>query len=323
MNFTPTDNKGQVEGFCLLKNADVKTSSKGDHYLDATLADADGEINAKLWNYTEAIHGAFTAGQLVKVRGTISVYNGNDQFRIERIRPVTDADCVRTEDFVRSAAYSGEQMFNELLRLTGEFQNRELASLASDILKERRLALLYWPAAFRLHHAIRSGLLLHTLSVVRLCENACQLYPFLNKDLLLTGAMLHDIAKIEEFEVNETGMASGYTVKGNLIGHLAEGAIVVRTAARRLGLSEDLSNLVEHMLLSHHGDPEFGAAVRPMTMEAEVLSEMDMLDARMYEMKEALEPLPSGTFSGKIWSMENRKLYQHGLTDDWGSVRLF
>ena len=323
MNFAPIEGKNLVEGYCLIKSIDKKTSAKGDTYLDMTLSDSTGEINAKLWNYNENLHGEYESNTLVKVRGTISAYNGVDQLRIERIRPVNDSDKVKIEDYVKTAGYEAEAMFNELYSLAEGFSDKELSLLVTTILKERRLPLLYWPAAFKLHHAIRGGLLMHTLSIVRLCRSVCEIYPFVNEELLISGAVLHDIAKIEEFEVAESGIATGYSVKGNLIGHLAEGAIIVRETAKRLNISENTSNLIEHMLLSHHGDPEFGAAVRPMFMEAEILSELDMLDARVYEMKEAVEAVNAGEFTGRLWSMDNRKLYNHGKSELNKSTKLF
>lgn len=315
MNFTPIEGKNLVEGFCLIKSVDKKTSAKGDTYLDMTLSDKDGEINAKLWNYNENLHGVYDANILVKIRGSISEYNGTDQLRVERIRPTNDSDNVKIEDYVKTAEYDSLAMYEELFSMASSFDDKELSLLVTTVLSDRRLSLLYWPAAFKLHHAIRGGLLMHTLSIVRLCKSICTIYPFVNSELLISGAILHDIAKIEEFEVAESGIATGYSVKGNLIGHLAEGAIIVRETAKKCGISEETSNLIEHMLLSHHGDPEFGAAVRPMFIEAEILSELDMLDARIYEMKEAVSAVETGEFTGRLWSMDNRKLYNHGKSD--------
>lgn len=314
MNFTPVDNRGLVEGFCLLKSVDKKTSSKGDTYLDITLADREGEINAKLWNYNEAM-GTYEANTIVKVRGTISQYNGQDQFRIEKMRLTNEKDNVNPADFVKSANYSTEDMFNQLYSIANGFKDEELKTLVTSILNENRETMLYWPAAFKLHHAVRGGLLMHVLSIVRLAQAVCKVYPFVDEELLLSGAILHDIAKLKEFIVTETGVATGYSVKGNLIGHLAEGAIMVREAAKRLGISEETSNLVEHMLLSHHGEPEFGAAVRPLFLEAELLSELDLMDSRIYEIKEALLNTAEGEFSQKMWAMENRKFLNHNRVD--------
>lgn len=315
MNFTAVDNRGTVDGFCLIKNVDVKTSSKGDRYLDMTLSDASGEINAKLWNYNEIMHGEYAANQVVKVRGTISVYNGNDQLRIDRIRHINDDDNVSVSDFVKSAEYDCNDMFTALRDIAAGFKDQELSRLVTYILDSNRLALLYWPAAFKLHHAIRGGLLMHTLSIVRLCEGVCKVYPFVNRDLLLSGAILHDIAKLTEFEVADSGIATGYSVRGNLLGHLAEGAMVVRKASEELGLPFQKTMLLEHMILSHHGEPEFGAAVRPMFIEAELLSQLDLMDARIYEMREALQNTAENDFSGKLWALDNRKLYNHTLSD--------
>ncbi len=311
MNFTPIDNNSLVEGFCIIKSVDKKTSSKGDTYLDMTLGDSDGEINGKLWRYSPEIHGQYDANQIVKVRGTISQYNGADQLRIERIRPTTPEDNIKAEDFVKSADFSGEEMYDELLNLSLSFNDENLKLLVSEILKDNRLKLLYWPAAFKLHHALRGGLLFHTLSIVRLAQAVCEIYPFVDRELLISGAILHDIAKLSEFEVADTGIATGYSVQGNLLGHLAMGAMVINKYAEKLGTDKKVATLLEHMVLSHHGEPEFGAAVRPSFIEAELLSELDLMDSRMFEMREAVGNTEADSFSGKLWAMDNRKLYNH------------
>lgn len=323
MNFTPIDNKGLVDGFCLIKSLDKKTSSKGDAYLDMTLSDADGEINAKLWRYNPSLHGEYTVNGLVKIRGIISQYQGADQLKIEKIRPVSPEDGINAADFVKSADYSGEQMFNELYTLAESFKDGELKKIVTAILDDNRIPLLYWPAAFRLHHAMRGGLLFHTLSIVRLAEGVCKIYPFVDRELLLSGAMLHDIAKLTEFKVTDTGVATGYSAEGNLLGHLAMGAMAINKYAEMLDISPKTAMLLEHMVLSHHGEPEFGAAVRPMFIEAELLSELDLMDSRVYEMREAVSAAPAEDFSARIWAMDNRKLYNHQRTDLNNNTELF
>ncbi len=323
MNFTPLDNNGLVEGFCIVKSVDVKTSARGDSYLDMTLSDKDGEINAKLWRYSKEMHGEYTPNALIKVRGTISPYNGVDQLKIDKIRPTMEGDNVDPSDFVKTALYSGEEMFSELYSIAQSFSDEDLKNIVSAILEDNRLKLLYWPAAFKLHHAVRGGLMLHTLSIVRLAQNVCKVYPFVDEELLIAGAILHDIAKLTEFEVADTGIATGYSVEGNLLGHLAMGATVINRYAEKLGVNKETAILLEHMCLSHHGEPEFGAAVRPMFIEAELLSELDLMDSRVYEMKEAVELAPEGDFSGRIWAMDNRKLYNHSRTDLKKETKLF
>lgn len=311
MNFTSLDNNGRVEGFCLIKSVEVKTSSKGDSYLDMTLADSDGEINAKLWRYQPDVYGEYESNNIVKIRGALSKYNGADQLKVERIRLALPEDNVKVEDFVRSSGYSSEEMYNALMSIADGFEDNELKSLVTSIYADNRLALLYWPAAFKLHHAIRGGLLMHTLSIVRLAESVCAVYPFVDRELLITGAMLHDISKLSEFIVSETGVADGYSIEGNLLGHLTMGAMTIEKYAEKLGISKKTAMLVEHMILSHHGEPEFGAAVRPMFIEAEILSELDLMDSRIYEMREAVIATEADDFSQRLWALDNRKLYNH------------
>lgn len=323
MNFTALDNKGTVDGFCLIKTVDKKVSSKGDTYLDLLLADKDGEINAKLWSYSPDLHGEYEANQIIKVRGTISVYNGNDQLRIDRIRHTYAEDNINPEDYVKTAEYDSAKMYDALYNMAENFADDDLSRLVKHILTLNREALLYWPAAFKLHHAIRGGLLMHTLSIARLAESVCAIYPFVDKDLLLSGVILHDIAKITEFTVAESGVVTGYSIRGNLLGHLTEGAMTVRKVSEEIGVPAEKSMLIEHMILSHHGEPEFGAAVRPAFIEAELLSELDLMDARIYEMREAVESTAALDFTGKLWAMDNRKLFNHSRTDLTSGPKLF
>ncbi len=315
MNFTPIDNLGRVEGFCLVKAVELKTSAKGDSYLDFTLGDKSGEINAKLWRYSAVEHGEYASGDIVKIRGTISKYNGADQLRIEKIRSAISADGVDPADFVQSAAYKSEDMFGKLISICEQMQDEEIKKLVIAIYDDYKERLLYWPAAYRMHHAMRGGLLMHTLSIVRLAQRVCDVYPFVDRDLLLGGAMLHDIAKIKEFEVNAGGTVDNYSIKGNLLGHLTMGAAVVNEYAKKLCISEKTAVLLEHMILSHHGVPEFGAAVKPMFIEAEILSELDLMDARVFEMREAVSGAEKEDFSGRVYALDNIKLFNHGRTD--------
>ncbi len=322
MNFTPVDNAGRVEGFCLIRTVECKSGKNGD-YLDMTLCDKSGEINGKLWRYSVSEHGEYAANDLVKIRGVIRQFNGTDQLNVERIRPVTDNDGVNMEDFVKSSSYTGQQMYDELLSVAASFEEENLKILVTAILEDHRIPLLYWPAAFKLHHAMRGGLLLHTLSIVRLAQKVCEIYPFIDKDLLLAGAILHDISKIEEFIVPDTGVAEGYSVEGNLIGHLALGAIKISKYAEKLGIDDNTAMLLEHMVLSHHGEPEFGAAVRPMFMEAELLSELDLMDARVFEMQQAVAGTKPNDFSQRLWALDNRKLYHHARKEIDAEPKLF
>lgn len=322
MNFTPVDNNGRVEGYCLIRSVEVKSGKNGD-YLDLTLSDKSGEINGKLWRYSSAEHGEFAVNEIVKVRGVIRQFNNTDQLNVERIRHTVPNDNVSMEEFVPATEYSGEQMLDELISIAQGFKDEGLRTLVTEILKDNRMAMLYWPAAFKLHHAMRGGLLFHTLSIVRLAEGVCKIYPFVDRELLLAGAMLHDISKLDEFIVGDTGIADDYSVQGNLLGHLVMGAVKISEYAKRLGTDENTVMMLQHMIISHHGEPEFGAAVRPMFIEAELLSELDLMDARVFEMREAVRGAEINGFSNRVWALDNRKLYRHTRADIEKETELF
>lgn len=311
MNLTPINKAGGVEGFCLIKALDKKVTAKGLPYLDLTLTDAHGEMPAKFWDYKEDVHAKFSAGQLIRVRGTLNEFNGVEQLRVERIRPVVESDEVNINDFVPGSEYSGEAMLAEIRAVVNRFKDEHLKGLVLAMLDEYSDKLLYWPAAFKLHHAMRGGLLYHTLSILRLAQGLCKLYPFVDPDLLFAGIVLHDIAKTEEFEVSDTGIVSGYTTDGNLVGHLVRGAMAVERIGSKLGTPKELLMLLEHMIISHHGEPEFGAAMRPMFLEAEILAQLDMLDARIYAIAQAVDGIDAGEFTMRQWALDNRKLYNH------------
>lgn len=311
MNFITYKN-GTTEGYCVVKTADVKVNVKGVPYCDLTLSDKSGEVNAKIWDYKSDLHGEYEAGDFVKVRGTLSKYNGVDQFRIDRIRHVREEDGVDISDFVPSSEYPGQDMLKEIYTYIDRIGDEELKTLTVAIIKDNEAKLLFWPAAFKLHHAIRGGLLYHTLSVLRLADAVVKIYPSVDRDLLFSGAILHDICKIDEFDVNNIGMVKNYSVKGELLGHLVMGAMEIAQKAKELKISEEKALLLEHMVVSHHGDPEFGAAVRPMTLEAEILNQLDTLDATVYEISAAVSAVDYGEFTQRQWALDNRKLFNHG-----------
>lgn len=315
MNFTEINQNGGVEGFCLVKSLEVKKTAKGVPFLDLVLTDSSGEIGAKLWDYKEDVHGSIKLNSLIKIRGTVSMFNDALQLRIDRVRPALESDGVRMEDFVPSADYSGEAMYDNIIETVSRFENAQLKKLIFAVLEKNKQNLLFWPAAFKLHHAIRGGLLYHTLSILKLAKAVCDIYPSLERELLYTGVILHDVAKIQEFDVSETGVVSGYTVEGSLIGHLVRGAMNIEKIGEELGIDRELLMLIEHMILSHHGEPDFGAAVRPMFLEAEILSQLDLLDARIYEISQAVSEVEPGDFTPRQWALDNRKLYNHGLKE--------
>ena len=311
MNFTTLSN-GTSEGYCLVKSIEKKVNVKGVPYLDLVLCDKTGEINAKLWDYKEFIHGEYSVGELIKIRGTVTQYNGADQLRIDKIRAVAESDAVDINDFVPSAEYPGRLMLDNIYSYIDSISDIQIKTLTKALIKDCEEKLLFWPAAYKLHHAMRGGLLYHTLSILRLADSVCNIYPSVDRDLLVAGAVLHDICKIDEFDISPAGIVTNYSVRGELLGHLVMGGMKIQQKAKQLGIEGECVTLLEHMVISHHGTPEFGAAVRPMFLEAEIFSQLDTLDATVFEIADALSETEKGGFSPRQWALDNRKLYNHG-----------
>ncbi|MCR5782659.1 MAG: HD domain-containing protein [Clostridia bacterium] len=310
MNFKPIDNSGRVDGYALVMSCEKKTSKTSSHYLDIKLQDKTGEISAKSWDFRE---GDFCPepNSIIKIRGVLSEYNGNPQLKIEKMRLPEEGE-VNEADFIPTAEYASKYMMDELRARVSGFKDNNLRLIVNYILDKYGDDMLGCPAAFKLHHAIRGGLLMHTLSIVRLCDAVISLYPSVDGELLVAGAILHDVCKTDEFNLAKSGMVSGYSMEGQLLGHLVMGAMEVEKAGKETGADYETTVLLEHMLISHHGEPEFGVAVRPCTLEAEILSQLDNLDAKIYEIEDALKNVEPGGFSNKLWALNDRKFYNHG-----------
>ena len=168
------------------------------------------------------------------------------------------------------------------------------------------------PAAKSVHHGFVHGLLMHTGNMVKIAAQLADLYPHvINRDLLITGTLIHDFAKRDEFTFSDLGLVSGYSVRGDLLGHLVMGAQEVSEVCWDLEIPEEKSVLLQHLLLSHHGKPEYGAAVVPLCAEAELLSLIDAIDSRMEIYRENLENTPLGQFSDRIFALDGRRAYHH------------
>lgn len=304
--------------YALIKDLKEKKDKNGNGYLDMIVLGTDKkEYPAKMWRYDN--NGYFTVDDVVEIEYTHDTYNGKTQLTITSIKKT---EAISAADFSPKSEYDGKAVFSLLLQKVNEFKDTELKAIVSDILTKNRTALEVYPAAYKLHHAIVGGLMLHTASIVEMAEKICTVYPNVNRELLLSGAILHDVAKTFEMETSKSGLCKGYTTGGELIGHLVKGAMYVEETAKRLGISEDKAMLLEHMILSHHGVPEFGSPVRPMFVEAAVLSALDSLDAMIFEINNATDKVNVGEFTDRQWALDNRKLYNHGLSSTEHKVNL-
>lgn len=299
--------KGQVfDGFLLTRTATQRTSSNGSKFLDMTLCDISSEVNAKMWDsYTPAPNVA----DVLRVRGAMTEYNGRPQLRVDKMRVATADDDYDMSALAPCAPQPASEMLDYILNRVDAFKDPELKALVLTRLEECGDKLNYYPAASKLHHAERSGLLHHVSTMLRMAGYVCEVYPTLDADLLAAGVILHDLCKITEMAADEIGMVSDYTAEGMLVGHLVQGVAELARCGRELGVRAETMLLLEHMILSHHDLPEFGSPKKPMFPEAEVLHVLDLLDARMFEMNRALANIQPGKFTERVWSLD-RKLYK-------------
>ena len=299
-----------VEGFYLLKAAFAKVTASGKPFLSAVLADTSGTIEAKVWDYSGPI-GERDVGKVLKVRGSVSDYRGMPQLTVDKLRLAEDNDRVDVSKLVSVAPIDREAGYDEVKALVSTIEDADYRAVCEEMLRRHEAAFRTIPAAKSVHHGFLSGLLMHTLNMLRLADFlSAQYADTVNRSLLLTGTLLHDFAKEQEFTFSELGLVTDYSTKGQLLGHLVMGAQEVADVARELAIAEEKSLLLQHLLLSHHGEPDFGAAVRPMCAEAELLSYIDLIDSRMEIYAETLPGVPAGGFSGRIFALE-KKIYHH------------
>ena len=280
----------RFEGYLIVRSAEQRASANGKNYLDMTLADKSGSINAKMWDGTVQPP---LAGSIVKVRATGNEFNGRMQLRVEKIRAAESRDQVDMSALIPCAPRDPNEMLGEVVRAADHIADPDLRRITCELLDRAGDKLLTFPAAKQMHHAERSGLLHHTTTMLRAANAIMSVYPQLNASLLIAGVIVHDLAKIDE-----------------IIGHIVRGVVNIQLAAEKTKANPGKALLLQHMVLSHHGIPEYGSPLAPKFPEAEVLNTIDTLDARLYEMDEALSRAIPGGFSEKVWGLDNRQLYR-------------
>jgi 3'-5' exoribonuclease len=299
--------KGQMfEGFLLVRAASQRTSQNGSKYLDMTLCDISGDVNAKMWDSTTPPP---EIAKPIRVRAMMQEFNSRAQLRVDKLRAATEADEVDLSLLTPVAPEPADDMLAYIHARVDAFRDESLRAIVRMRLDESGAKLAYYPAASKLHHAEKSGLLHHMTTMLRAAEAICGVYPALDADLVAAGVILHDLCKLSELAADELGMVSDYTREGMLVGHLVKGVSELDRAGRALDVRDELIVMLQHMILSHHDLPEYGSPKPPMFPEAEVLHMLDRLDARLFEMNRALAAVQPGSFTERIWSLE-RKLYR-------------
>ncbi len=302
-----------IEDRFLVKEAEIKEGKDGKKFLHRLLSDVTGEIHAKKWNldYDEQTkYGKIEAGMVITVSGKCREYMGKPQLNLEAIKGQAKEGSYDKKDMYKAAPEEPEAMYDFIVGKINEFEDEDLRALCLSFYEGERDRLMYYPAAKSNHHAEYAGLLYHVKRMMMLGERACEVYPILNRDLLLAGVVLHDIEKLNEIVSDENGVASDYSIAGNMLGHLVMGVHTIGDRCKELGIDEEKCLMVQHMAISHHYEPEFGSPKKPLFPEAEILHYLDMVDAKLFDMEEALRLVSPGKYSDKVFTLDNRKLYK-------------
>jgi 3'-5' exoribonuclease len=266
----------------------VKPKKSGDPYLALTLGDRTGQIEAKMWDNVEEVLNAFEQDDFLKVKGLINKYKNRFQLTIHKLRRLGESE-IDYSDYLPKTTKNIEELWSTLADYVSSFQNSHLKKLVQSFMADPQMAEAYRnaPAAKTLHHAYIGGLLDHVVSLFRSCDLVCRNYPQVDRDLVLAGAFFHDIGKIHELTYNRS---FSYTTRGQLLGHMI---IELEMLQAKLALMPDfpdeLKTLLEHLIISHHGEYEFGSPKLPMFPEALLLHYMDDLDSKMESMRALFE----------------------------------
>lgn len=288
----------------LISKCEKGKTAKDTPYLSLILEDQTGVLDAKFWNLTNEQIEQYKVGQVVHVQGDSIIHRNAVQLRVRKMIVLEGEDV---SDYVRQAPMSRKEMEEEVKSLMEEITDSDLYCVCEQILEETKDLFFTYPAATRNHHNFVGGLAYHSISMAKTGLHICEQYPWLDKGLLIAGILMHDIGKIDELS---GPVLPEYTNEGNLLGHISIMNNRIDRVAEKLGVNDKESILLlKHMVLSHHGKMEFGSPVLPMIPEAEVLTILDNLDARMYMMKQSLDTTQPGHFGPRVFALEGRMIY--------------
>jgi len=301
-----------VDDVFVITNKQFSAASTGKYYIKAFVSDASGQLVARMWNTTREIFNWLPDSGFIKVRGRIENYQSNLQFIIESVGPAMDG-TYQVEDLVAHTKKNIPEMFAKVREVLGLIRNRHLKALIDAYLADQMLMDNFCkaPAAMSFHHAYLGGLLEHTLNAMQVADAVMPFYPGLNRDLVIAGIFLHDIAKTWELSYN---CAFGYTDSGHLVGHIVKSAIWVEQKAREAAakinepIPQPLIDVIQHIILSHHGTHEFGSPRLPSSPEALAVHAIENMDAKLMMSLEATRDAADGNwteymkaFSGKLY----------------------
>ena len=292
----------------LVKDVKNGTTSKGSPYLSLTLQDKTGTIDGKFWDVKENEKALIQAGKILKFSFEVLLYKDKLQLRMNHVEEISE-DEYNLEDFVISSDHSEVERRSLTQSLIDSIQNDVYRKLVIGMLSYVGDKFFTFPAASKIHHGWKGGLSDHSLSMAILADELCKHYPQLDRDLLVSAALIHDVGKTAELSGPVT---TEYTLEGKLEGHISLANAWLSEVSEKLGVQErEETVLMHHMILSHHGKMEYGSPVVPMIIEAEALYLIDNMDARLTSLKMALDAIKPGTWTSRMFQFENRQFYKH------------
>ena len=303
--------KELVDGDRLILQALVGQTSQGTNksgtpYLNVELRDSSGSLPSKKWEIDDEDKDIFVSGNIVEVMIEIITYNDSLQGKIIRAKSLS-VDEVDVTRFIKTPPVAKEELIERFNKLVNSIKDKDCKAILDYFIKKFGQKIYDAPAAISVHHEFGSGLLMHSVSLAEHADYFSKYYKDINRDLIVTGALIHDFGKMIELE----GPAVyRYSVEGKLLGHISIMCGELRIAQKELGITSEIPLLLEHIILSHHGQLAFGSPIMPLTREALLISMIDNLDSRMLVLDKAYEDVGKGEFTQKIYSLDNRSFYK-------------
>ena len=304
-------NNEEVELILRLSDVQIKKTNTSDDYVSMLGFDGEEKIEVKIWNYTDDMKKVLVNGEVYKVVARTKLYQNRTQLNVLSIERVPNDGSINLDVFYEKAKLSSDELANKINDYFKKINNVILQNIVSVILKKHFKDYFDYPAAVTMHHNYYSGLAYHTYSMLKLSDAFLEHYPYINRDLVYSGIILHDIGKLYELSGPK---GTEYTKAGKMLGHISLGANEISNVAKDLGVedSEEVLNLL-HIILSHHGDLEYGSPKEPMTPEAALIHLLDYSDSKLACLEMEVEKVKKGEFTGPVSTFDRKSFYVPNL----------
>lgn len=296
-----------IVGQLLVVSATKGVTDKGLNYLNLSFQDKTGVIEGKKWDANDEDLRILVPGSVVNVEGDINLYKNVNQLKVKYVSLVQSLDEVNLQNFQRVSPLPLEDMKKRLDTYLNSFKDKDVETITKAVISHFYDKYVTYPAAVKIHHEFGSGILHHSLAMADLADDVARRYPQVDRDLLVAGALMHDIGKTVEYE---NPLMPMQTVEGKLCGHIAIMYAEFKKIVDGLNIKSEVPILLEHMILAHHGKLEWGSPVAPATREAWLLSQIDLMDSHMMVLDKALAPIKEGEFTPRLWLMDDASFYK-------------